>query len=68
MAELHKVVEDLKTEKRGPLNVIKEYFKMTTGDMRVEYRDLSDTDRLELARGAAKELGLKDEEVAFSLD
>ena len=55
-------------EKRGQVGVIKEYFKMTTGDMRVEYRDLSDTDRLELARGAAKELGLKDEEVAFSLD
>ena len=55
-------------EKRGQVGVIKEYFKMTTGDMRVEYRDLSDTDRLELARGAAKELGLKDEEVAFPLD
>ena len=37
-------------EKRGQGGVIKEYFNMTTGDMRVEYKELSDDQKLELAK------------------
>ena len=55
-------------EKRGQVGVIKEYFNMTTGDMRVEYKELSDDQKLELAKGAAIALGLKAEEVSFPLD
>ena len=55
-------------EKRGQGGGIKEYFNMTTGDMRVEYKELSNDERLELAKGAAKAMGLKAEEVSFPLD
>ena len=55
-------------EKRGQVGVIKEYFNMTTVDMRAEYKELSDDQKLELAKGAAKELGLQAEEVSFPLD
>ena len=55
-------------EKKGQVGVIKEYFNMTTGDMRVEYKELSNDERLERAKGAAKAMGLKAEEVSFPLD
>ena len=55
-------------EKKGQVGVIKEYFNMTTGDMRVEYKELSEDQKRELAKGAAIALGLKAEEVSFPLD
>ena len=55
-------------QKRGQVGVIKEYFGMTPGDMRKEYKKLSDDQKLELAKGAAKALGLKAHEVSFPLD
>jgi len=41
---------------------------MTPGDMRKEYKKLSDDQKLELAKGAAKALGLKAREVSFPID
>ena len=55
-------------QKRGQVGVIKEYFGMTPGDMRKEYKDLSVDDKLELAQGSAKALGLKAREVSFPID
>jgi hypothetical protein len=57
--------------KQSKVSVIKQYFGMHDGDtakdFMVELKALSGDERLELAQGAAKELGLATEQVDFEL-
>jgi hypothetical protein len=55
-------------QKRGQLNVIREYFEMPIGEMRDEGKKLSADEKLELAQGSAKALGLTADEVSFPID
>jgi hypothetical protein len=55
-------------QKRGQLTVIREYFEMVIGEMREEGKKLSADEKLELAQGSAKALGLKAREVSFPID
>ena len=53
---------------KGQLRVIQEYFEMAIGDMRDEGKKLSADEKLELAQGSAKALGLTADEVSFPID
>lgn len=59
------------TKTKGITTVIKEYFGyregQTLSDFAAEVKQLSDAEKLELAQGAARNLGLTQDQVGFSL-
>lgn len=61
--EVHRIASP-----KGQLRVIQEYFEMAIGDMRDEGKKLSADEKLELAQGSAKALGLTADEVSFPID
>ena len=55
-------------KKRSKVSVVKEFFEMESKEIMAEWRkDLTDGDKLELAQGAAGNLGLKQDDVNFPL-
>jgi DNA integrity scanning protein DisA with diadenylate cyclase activity len=55
----------------GKKSVILKYFKdrqQTVADFAKELKQLSDEEELELAQGAAKELGYTQDQIGFPLD
>jgi hypothetical protein len=60
------------TQQRGPVTVLKSFFGylpgQTISEFKTEVDRLSEQEKLELARLAAKQLGLSQAEVSFKLD
>lgn len=61
----------VENKKRGAIGVLKDYFGFLPGQQlgqfAAECKKLSDAEKLELARGAARNLGLKQDDVDFVL-
>ena len=55
------------SEKRSKVSVIKEFFEMEPREVMEQWKKLTDADKIELAQGAAKMLGLTSEQVDFEL-
>ncbi len=47
--------------------ILRDYFEMSAKETMAEWKALSEADRLELAQGAAKNMGLTQDQVDFPL-
>jgi hypothetical protein len=59
------------TKKLGAVTILAKYFRDKSQPLKeflLETKELSESDRLELARGAAKALDITQDKVEFSLD
>lgn len=56
----------METKKKGMSSLIKEFFGMTATQAVKEYKELSDTDKLQLASAAARALGIPQEDCSFT--
>lgn len=55
------------SQQKTKVQVIKEYFELTANEAMKEFKVLTGEDRLELAQGAARNLGLTEDQVDFPL-
>jgi hypothetical protein len=53
--------------KISKVKIIKDYFEMDSKETMNEYKKLDEAERLELARGAAKHMGLAQDQCDFPL-